>query len=123
MWLSIVGSREFNDYVKFCKIMEFIKITYLKNIVGIVSGGANGIDSMAEKWAKENSLQLKVFHADWKKYGKAAGPIRNQQIVDFMHRMVAIPKIEPDGSYSKGTANSIKLAEKAGKICYIVELK
>lgn len=123
MWVAIVGSRDFHDYEKFCRMMDFMKSKHseeMKNVVGVVSGGTDGVDTLAGRWAKEQGLQLKVFPADWNKYGKAAGPIRNQQIVDFVDFMIAVPGINVDGSYSKGTASSINLAEKAKKVCYIV---
>jgi len=129
MWVAIVGSRNFNDYDKFCRMMDFMKFKHseelilkMKNVVGVVSGGADGVDTLAERWAKEQGLSWKVFPADWNKYGRGAGPIRNQQIVNFMDFMIAVPGIKVDGSYSEGTASSINLAEKAEKTCYVVRM-
>lgn len=138
MWAAIVGSRDLHDYDRFCKVMDFLKFGHseeaterMRNIVGVVSGGANGVDKMAERWAKEQGLECRVFPAEWG-HGRAAGPIRNKLIVDHLMVnsltisdgfMIAMPKVNADGSYSRGTKNSIELAEKAGKRCYGVELK
>lgn len=50
----------------------------------LIHGGARGADSLAHKWASlcTPPMPTKVFRADWKKHGKAAGPIRNQQMLD-----------------------------------------
>jgi len=48
----------------------------------VISGGARGADSLAEEWAKICGLPLQVFKADWQTHGRAAGPIRNQKMLD-----------------------------------------
>ena len=109
----IVGSRSFTDYHKFYSIMETLlqkKRDEGKEIF-IVSGGANGTDSMAERYAKEKSYRLYVVKADWSK-GKKAGFLRNEE----MHRFISEQKERGcvafwDGK-SPGTAQSFELAKK-----------
>jgi hypothetical protein len=48
----------------------------------IITGGARGTDTVAHAWAVMNSVSTRVFPADWDKYGKRAGHIRNQQMLD-----------------------------------------
>lgn len=48
----------------------------------VIEGGAAGADSLAGRIARERVLKVEVFPADWQKHGRAAGPIRNQQMVD-----------------------------------------
>ena len=48
----------------------------------IITGGASGVDTIAHEWAKEVGCKTEVYPADWEKYGKAAGPIRNKQMLD-----------------------------------------
>jgi hypothetical protein len=105
MKLAIVGSRTFNDY-------EMVK-TALKDlaITEIVSGGAKGADTLAEQYAAENNIPVKVFKPDWAKYGRGAGPVRNKQIVEYADKVIAFW----DGE-SRGTKSSIDLAEKQGKL-------
>jgi hypothetical protein len=73
----------------------------------IVSGGARGVDSAGESWAKEmkqlcgeNALVVTLFPADWTKHGKAAGPIRNKEMAEYSDALLLIW----DGK-SKGSAN------------------
>lgn len=77
--LAVVGSRGFDDY-NLLKI-EIDKIAKKYKILCICSGGAEGADSLAEKYAKENNIKTTIFIHDWKTYGKKAGAIRNQSIV------------------------------------------
>ena len=118
--LAIVGSRDFTDYEKFCEIIAYVDKKYgiLENVTEIVSGHGDGTDLMAERFAEERGYTKKIFPADWSQ-GRKAGPIRNQLIVNEMTHMLALPKLI-NGVYSKGTADSIRKAEKADKRCYIV---
>ncbi len=50
-------------------------------VTAVISGGAKGADDMAIEYAKARGIPLEVFHADWGKYGKLAGPIRNKQML------------------------------------------
>ena len=76
----------------------------------IVSGGADGVDSWAEDAARKYGLRVEIIEPDWKKYGRRAGMIRNQEIVVACTRLVAFW----DG-LSKGTADSVEKARKVGK--------
>ena len=112
MKLAIVGSRDFNDYQL---MSEFILSKFdLPDIDTIVSGGAKGADALAERFAQEYKLTLIVKDAEWEKYGRAAGPIRNKLIIEEADAVVAFPSIQ-----SKGTLNSIKFAR---KMCRKVEI-
>jgi hypothetical protein len=51
-------------------------------IAHIIHGGAIGVDTLADKYAIDNWLTVDVYKADWEQYGKAAGPIRNQRMLD-----------------------------------------
>jgi len=101
----IAGSRTIEDYELLSKI---IKESNFK-IDLIVSGGAKGVDELGERYAREHAIPLKLFPADWDKYGKSAGMIRNQQMVDYADSLIAIW----DGK-SKGTAHTINQAKKKG---------
>jgi hypothetical protein len=54
------------------------------DITEVVSGCANGVDSLGERWAKDNHLKLFQFPALWNLYGKAAGFRRNAEMVEFV---------------------------------------
>jgi predicted Rossmann fold nucleotide-binding protein DprA/Smf involved in DNA uptake len=117
MKLAIVGSRNFNNYEQLKAIVwEFFKIRK-GNIPQdiIISGGAKGADYLAKKYTEEYKIKYKEFPANWTKYGKAAGPIRNKQIVDACDVVLAF--LEEN---SKGTANTVKLAKEAKKPTFII---
>lgn len=108
MKYAIIGSRTFNDYdyLKSC-LKDF-------DISEIISGGAKGADSMAEKYAIENDIKCTIFLPDWKLHGRGAGFMRNKLIIDNSNMVIAFW----DG-ISKGTKNSIDIANKQNKKIYI----
>ena len=105
MKIAVIGGRDFDDYELMKKVLD----EKLAEIEIIVSGGAKGADSLAERYALEKKIDIIVFEADWKKHGRAAGPIRNKKIITEADLVVAFW----DGK-SKGTKSSINLAKKAG---------
>jgi hypothetical protein len=111
--LAVVGSRSCEDY----ELVSGFLGHFINQKPIIVSGGAKGVDSLAERFADENELKKKIYKADWSKYGRAAGPIRNQQIVDNANAMIAFATKD-----SKGTKNSVKLAVKKGIPVLVVNI-
>lgn len=111
--LAIVGSRSFSDKSIFDRTMLRLEEEY--EISTIVSGGARGADSMGENYADRNGIDKIIFRPDWNKYGKAAGFIRNEDIIKNCDVCVAFW----DGG-SHGTKHDIDLCEKYNKKCYIV---
>lgn len=81
--IAIVGSR---DYPLLGSVELFVKT--LDSTTMIVSGGARGVDRTAERAAKHRGLRALIFPADWPTYGKRAGYIRNEQIVDNADEIV-----------------------------------
>lgn len=75
----------------------------------IITGCAPGADRCADGWAVCNWTQLLEFPADWRTHGKAAGPIRNQRMLDEGKPDVVIAF--PGG---RGTADMVRRAERAG---------
>jgi hypothetical protein len=83
----------------------------------IVSGGASGVDTMAEKYALDNEYDLLVFKPDWNKYGKTAGPLRNTQIVEYATHVIAFVSEK-----SVGTYDTINKAKNNQKMCKIIDI-
>lgn len=77
--------------------------------ITIISGGAPGADDRAIDWAASNWTPVEVYKANWNTYGKAAGMIRNKQMLEEGKPDLVIAF--PGG---RGTANMIKLAREAG---------
>ena len=75
----------------------------------IVHGGAEGADRLADNWAAAKNVSIRRFPADWDRFGKGAGPKRNQQMLDEQHidLVVAFPG-------GKGTEDMIRRAMKEG---------
>lgn len=111
MKLAIVGSRSLKDY----KIVKNAVDSLCTEVTEIVSGGARGVDSFAERYASEHDIPTVIFKPDWAKYGKRAGFIRNKDIVERADFVLAVW----DGE-SRGTLDSINHARKLGKPVEIV---
>lgn len=106
MNVAIVGGRDFDDYEQFKSSINGEKIKFKS----IISGGAKGVDTMAERFAKEIGVPVKIYLPDWKKYETAAGPIRNRQIIGSSDAVIAFWDEK-----SSGTRSSIKIAEELKK--------
>jgi hypothetical protein len=88
------------------------------NIDMIIEGGANGADRLASECAKELGIPVMEFPANWKKYGRAAGPIRNRQMLDEGKPEVVLA-FHDDITKSKGTKNMVEQARKRNKTVYV----
>lgn len=105
MRVIIAGGRDFRDYPTLCKVCDHVLSK--SDDIEIISGTANGADSLGEKYAKERGYTLKQFPADWDEFGKAAGYIRNDEMAKYGDALIAFW----DGK-SKGTGHMIDLAKK-----------
>lgn len=108
MKLLIAGSRSITD-------VSFVLRCYLNSkldsdVTEIVSGGARGVDTAAEAIAKQFEKEFKCFRAEWKKYGKKAGVIRNKMMVDYCTAAIIVW----DG-ISPGTKSTIDLLTSSKK--------
>ena len=101
--VAIVGSK---NYLR-QELVEAYVVALPANSV-VVSGAAAGVDTFAEEAAKARGLETFIFHADWEKLGRRAGPIRNEQIIAHADRVVAFWN-----GRSRGTLNSLVLATRA----------
>lgn len=116
MALAVVGSRTFKDFNLLLQTLD--KFREAREIHTIVSGGAAGADRLAERYAAKRQLKTLIFEPDWVKYGRAAGIIRNKDIVAAADYVVAFW----DGE-SKGTRNSIEHAKKMKKELIVVQFE
>jgi hypothetical protein len=104
----VAGSRNFSNYELLRDTLDRLLQNKLPNVT-IVSGTANGADTLGEKYAVERNLELVEFPANWDKFGKSAGYRRNVEMADFSDGCVVFW----DG-VSKGTKHMIDIAEKKG---------
>lgn len=104
--VGIAGSRGYNNYISFAGVLD----TLLQPEDILVSGGCpSGADFLAEKYAKERSRTIEVHKADWNKYGRAAGMIRNNEIVNRSDFVIAFWDLK-----SPGTKDTIEKARQRG---------
>jgi len=116
--IVICGTRDFNDAQLLYSTIDAL----IKNAESseIVTGGCRGADKIGECYAQNNNIPLKVFPADWGKYGRAAGPIRNKQMLDYALKEKATVIAFWDGK-SRGTLNMINIAKKSKADVYVIK--
>jgi hypothetical protein len=114
MNILVCGSRDWNDFTTIKKYLEELKTTdnNTQQPITIIHGGCKGADSIAGYLAGQLGFQVRVFKADWSKYGKAAGPIRNQQMLDEGHPNLVVA-FHDALENSKGTLDMVSRARKA----------
>jgi len=109
IYLILCGTRTFDDYDLLCeKVGFYLSRRALRNVT-VLSGGCRGADKAGERWARENSVPILEFPAEWDKHGKSAGYIRNKQMAEKGTHLIAFW----DGK-SKGTEMMIRLAREHG---------
>lgn len=118
--LAIVGGRDFNNEELMSEYVAMFMRNYQEDEmeipnIEIISGGAKGADSLGAKLALVWGVPVTVFKPEWDKYGKSAGFLRNQTIVDNCDIVLAFW----DGM-SRGTADTIEKAKRSRKPTFIV---
>ena len=118
----IAGSRRYEDYEKLKEVVgNIVNPLLLHGQVELVSGGATGADRLSERFAREYNYPIKVFPADWNKYGNSVGPIRNKEMAVYakeadLGMLIAFPLGE-----SRGTRNMIQTAKNMTMPVFVVE--
>jgi len=113
MRVLVCGGRNFTDYVYLETQLNELN-TSRGPITCIIHGDAGGVDQLSGRWALQNRIQQELYPADWGKYGKAVGPLRNQLMLD-----IATPDLVVAFPGGRGTADMVKRAIKSGvEICY-----
>lgn len=108
MRILVCGGRNYSDKEKLERTLDELHAETI--ITDVIHGAASGADNMAGVWARANRREDERyirewrFPADWDGLGKAAGPIRNKQMIEAKPDLVIA---FPGG---KGTANMVKLA-------------
>ena len=101
----IAGSRSITDPAVLRDALAKIDYT----ITEVISGGAQGADALGEVWAQENNIPVTVYKANWDKYGRSAGMLRNELMASVANACICLW----DG-VSKGTAHMAEIAEETG---------
>ena len=112
--LLVCGDRYWNDRSAIHSVLSTLK----DEISLVITGGATGADTLAHQVALELNLPTKVFPADWAKYGRAAGPIRNRQMLTE-GQPTCLLAFHNDLTTSRGTKNMILQAQKSHLSCWL----
>lgn len=112
----IAGGRDFADYRLLAQKCDFFFQNKLPT--AIISGLAKGADLLGKQYAEVRGIPVLEFPAQWDKYGKRAGMLRNQEMLEAADAVVAFW----DGQ-SNGTQNMIEIAKKAGVPVRVVRYK
>lgn len=105
--ICVCGSRSI-DYVNIDNFIDKDKVSE------IITGGATGVDTLAEQWAKKNHIEFAAYLPNYKIYGKKAPLIRDMDMVDAADIVVAFWD-----NHSKGTKFTIDYAKKRGIYCIV----
>lgn len=104
----IAGGRGFKDYDLLTKTMNHL-LSRVNDDITVVCGKARGADTLGEQYAKEHGYSVQYFPADWSRYGKSAGYLRNTEMAKNADALVAFW----DGA-SLGTRHMIEIAKAHG---------
>jgi len=109
--ILVAGSRNYNNFAEAKSFIENC-ISRLKNeyTLVFVSGTCRGADMLGERFAAENGYEIERYPADWKRFGKSAGPKRNETMAKVADYVICFW----DGQ-SKGTKSMIDFAKQLNK--------
>lgn len=105
----VCGGRDYSDADKLYSVLDSFPISK------IISGHARGADQLAEMYADERNIPIEVYLADWKNLGKAAGFIRNKQML-----VEGKPDIVIAFPGGKGTNMMVDIARKADTMVKVI---
>lgn len=114
-YILISGYRDWHNYAKFCLEIKYL-ISRLARPLTFIVGDAKGVDEMCIRYCKEFGHKYKIFNADWDRHGKAAGPKRNQEMIDYISALVPISERKMIAflhDRSIGTKGCIEMAKRA----------
>ncbi len=98
--------------------MEWLLLQMPRNTL-IIHGACKGVDMMADKVARRLGFHISSAPADWKTYGRAAGPIRNKQMLDM--GADAVYAFHQNIENSKGTKDMINCAKERGVPAFLIK--
>lgn len=106
MRVLVTGGRDFGNRELLFEILDRLHATH--GFTLLIHGDASGADRLAGEWGAARGVAVEAHPADWKKHGRAAGPIRNQKMLEENPELVVA---FPGG---RGTADMVTKAKRAG---------
>ena len=111
----VCGGRDYGNWAVVCDTLD--QLASERHVARIVHGGATGADVLAVKWARLRNKEVACYEANWKHYKRAAGPIRNADMLRLEKPQLVVAF--PGGA---GTADMVRQARAAGVEVYEVGL-
>lgn len=108
----VCGDRYWTAYSAIMDELAWLNIESI-SAIRVIHGDCKGADKLAEKAAKELGFEFKAYPAKWSKYGNAAGPIRNQQMLDEGKPDLVVA-FHDNIEESKGTKDMLQRAKDCG---------
>src|SRR3954471_22010862 len=109
--ILVTGSRHWENRTLVRNVLSATRWAYCTSGMVVVHGACpTGADHIADEWAIENGITVERFPADWTRLGRAAGPIRNETMVQT-HPDLVLAFLTPD---SRGTADCVRRADREG---------
>lgn len=104
--IVVAGCRDYENYAQAKAFIDHcIRDIREKYTLIFVSGGCRGADEIGERYACENGYEIERYPAEWGRYGRSAGPIRNRRMAEIVDYVICFW----DGK-SRGTKNMIDSA-------------
>ena len=121
--IIVCGGRHFDDYNRMRSTIDGViaEIGSSVTAVEIVSGHCAGADQLGEKYAEEHGYPCKVFPANWEKHGRAAGPIRNSEMIKYASEAEVPVVVAFRSPRTRGTNDTVKKATKKGFKVVVVD--
>lgn len=124
MRVLVCGSRTFTHDRAVIAFLDGLACEVGARHLTVIHGGCpSGADSFASRWISQTIARSRIYDAQWEKHGKAAGPIRNQQMLDDAKPELVLAFVDKPLAESKGTADMVRRAQAAGVRTYVVEAR
>lgn len=108
MKVLVCGGRKFNNKELLYNVLSDLHKN--KKITKIINGNASGADSLARDWAIDNKVECVSYVANWTRYGKKAGILRN---IDMLR--MSTPDLIVAFKGGKGTEHMVKISRDKNK--------
>lgn len=97
MKVIVCGGRDYDNYDIVCEVLD--RVQRERGFTAVVQGGAKGADMLGKRWAIENNYPYEEYTANWSLYGKAAGVLRNQEMLEESGAQIVIAFPGGTGTY------------------------
>jgi predicted Rossmann-fold nucleotide-binding protein len=103
----VCGGRDYDDRAAVYSSLDSLHAEH--GFTLLIAGGARGADTLAAQWAQDRGVPTQVYMAEWERFGREAGPIRNQRMLEE-----GTPDVVVAFPGGRGTTNMVAQARAAG---------